>query len=171
MSKNLTWAKEAFNRTTTILDNGQTVGQMQREGVFSRDVEAHLNGTHLLFDVTGFISHSVNIHDLANDNQLIGHIAFSFGKRAELQLTSGQTYLWKRHDMLMRDWDMIREGDGHTNGQEVVNYSLTRQFFTQHGDISVDTQASDADVVVLTGLFIRNYFQRRRRAAAIAVGA
>lgn len=171
MSKNLSWTKEAFNRTTTILDNGQTVGQMQREGVFNQDVEAHLNGIHVQFDVTGFISHSVNIHDLANNNQIIGHIAFSFGKRAELQLANGQTYTWKRHNILMRDWDMILEEAGYTEKHEVVSYSLTRQFFTQHGDISVDTQMPDADVVVLTGLFIRNYFQRRRRAAAMAAGA
>lgn len=84
MSKSLTWTKEAFNRKTTLLDNGRVVGQMHREGVFGRDVDAHLNGVHLRFDVTGFILHSVNVHDLSNNNQLIGHITFSFGKRAEL---------------------------------------------------------------------------------------
>jgi hypothetical protein len=175
MTKNLTWAKEAFNRTTILLDNGQVVGQMQREGVFDRDVDAHLNGVHLRFDVTGFIVHSVNIHDLSAGNQIIGHITFSFGKRAELQLATGETYLWKRHNMLMRDWDMIREGDEYTNdqNQEVVSYSLTRQFFVDHGDISVNTDSTttpqpNADVVVLAGLFIRNYFQRRRRAAVAA---
>ncbi len=168
MSKTLTWTKEAFHRTTTLLDNGQMVGQMKRESVFGRDVEAHLNGVYLLFDVTGFILHSVNIHDLTNNKQIIGHIKFSFGKRAELQLTTGETYRWKRHNMLMRDWDMIREGNGQTTDEEVVNYSLTRRFFTDQGDISIETEVPNADIVVLTGLFIRNYFQRRRRAAAVA---
>jgi hypothetical protein len=171
MSKSLTWTKEAFSRTIIILENGQPVGEMKQEGVLQGDVEARLNGVHLRFDVTGFIVHTVNLHDLANDNQIIGHIVFSFGKRAELQLTNGQTYLWKRHNMLMRDWDMIREGDNQTQEQEVVSYSLTRQFLAQHGDISVDAQTPDADIVVLTGLFIRNYFQRRRQTAAIAAGA
>ena len=168
MSKNLTWAKEAFNRTTTLLENGQVVGRMQREGIFDQDVDAHLNGVHLRFDVTGFMLHSVNVHDVSNNNQIIGLIAFSFGRRAELQLVTGETYLWKRHNMLMRDWNMIREGNGHTDGQEVVSYSLTRQFFADHGDISVEADSSSADIIVLTGLFIRNYFQRRRRAAAAA---
>ncbi len=168
MSKTLTWTKEAFHRTTTLLDNGQVVGQMKREGVFNRDVEAHLNGVHLLFDVTGFILHSVNIHDLTNNNQIIGHITFSFGKRAELQLTTGETYLWKRHNILMRDWDMIREGDTQTADQEAVSYALTRRFFADHGDISIEAAVPNADIVVLAGLFIRNYFQRRRRAAVAA---
>lgn len=173
MSKALTWTKEAFHRTTTLLDNGEVVGQMKREGIFNRDVEAHLNGIHLLFDVTGFILHSVNIHDLTNNNQVIGQITFSFGKRAELQLTTGETYLWKRHNVLMRNWDMIREGKGQTDDEEVVNYSLSRRFFADQGDISIDDQLEtatrpNADIVVLTGLFIRNYFQRRRRAAAAA---
>ena len=169
MNQNLTWTKEAFNRTTILLDNGQVVGQMQRDSVFDRDVDAHLNGVHLRFDVMGFILHSVNIHDLSNDNQIIGHITFSFGKRAELQLATGETYLWRRHNMLMREWDLIREGNEHTDGHEVVSYSLTRQFFVDHGDITLEDQLPNADVVVLSGLFIRNYFQRRRRAAAAAI--
>ena len=168
MSKTLTWTKEAFHRTTTLLDNGQVVGHMKREGVFNRDVEAHLNRVHLLFDVTGFVLHSVNLHDLTNNNQIIGHIKFSFGKRAELQLTTGETYLWKRHNILMRDWDMIREGNEQTAEEEVVNYSLTRRFFADQGDISIEAEVPNADIVVLTGLFIRNYFQRRRRAAVAA---
>lgn len=83
-------------------------------------------------------------------------------------MVNGETYLWKRHNLLTRDWDMIREGNGQTNDQEVVSYALTRQFFADHGDISVETQLPHADVVILAGLFIRNYFQRRRRAAAAA---
>jgi len=174
MSRNLTWTKEAFNRTTTLLDQGRVVGRMQRESVFDQDVDAYLNGTHLRFDVTGFIAHLVNVYDLSAENQLIGHITFSFGKRAELQLTSGETYLWKRHNLLMRNWDMIREGSEQTDDQEVVSYALTRQFFADHGDISVDAEIAtatpaNADVVLLAGLFIRNYFQRRRRAVAAAV--
>lgn len=169
MSKNLTWTKEAFNRTTTLLDNGRIVGQMQREGIFDRDVDAYLNGVHLRFDVTGFILNSVDIYDLSNDNQIIGHIGLSFGKRAELQLATGETYLWRRHNMLMRDWNMIREGSERADSQEVISYSLTRQFFVDHGDISIEAKLANADVVVLAGLFIRNYFQRRRRAAVAAI--
>ena len=167
MSRNLNWTKEAFNRTTTIMDNGQVVGKMQRDGL-SQDVEAHLGNVHLLFDVTGFLFHSVNIHDLVNANAIIGKIEFSFGKRAELQLVNGEAYLWKRHNILMRNWDMIREGDADSEGHEVVSYELTRRFMADNGDISIEAGTPNAEIVVLSGLFIRNYFQRRRRLAAAA---
>ncbi len=167
MSAKLNWTKEAFNREVVITSNGQTVGGMHRD-LLERDVEASLNKTHIKFDVMGFLFHSVNIHDLGANNQIIGSIIFHFGKRAELQLANGDRYTWKRHNILMRDWDMIREGTTDADDREVVNYHLTRQFLSDHGDISADTGVPQSDVVILTGLFVRNYFQRRRRAAAAA---
>ncbi|MCY7357612.1 MAG: hypothetical protein LH609_09090 [Rudanella sp.] len=165
MTAKLNWTKEAFSREVVITSNGQTVGGMHRN-LLERDVEASLNKTHIKFDVMGFLLHSVNIHDLGANNQIIGTITFRFGKRAELQLANGDRYTWKRHNILMRDWDMIREGATDAADREVVNYHLTRQFLSDHGDISVDTGVPQLDVVILTGLFVRNYFQRRRRAAA-----
>lgn len=164
MERKLSWTKDAFSRDVIITENGQAVGKMHRN-VFERDVEASLNAVHLQFDVTGFLLHSVNIHDLTNDNQIIGRIEFSFGKRAALILESGGTYHWKRHNVLMRDWNMIRDGNTDTPDQEVVSYALTQQFLTDHGDITTEVTVPDRDIVILTGLFVRNYFLRRRRAA------
>ncbi|QDK77111.1 hypothetical protein EXU85_00260 [Spirosoma sp. KCTC 42546] len=173
MDRKLNWLKEAFSRDLRIMQQGQVVGGMHRD-VLSRDVEAYLNSTRLRFDVTGFLIHSVNIHDLNAGNQIIGHIAFSFGKRAELKLTSGESYLWKRPNMLMREWDMIREAPDGSPEKELVSYDLTRQFFKEAGDISVnedEQSTATVDIIILTGLFIRNYFQRRRRIAAGAIAA
>lgn len=167
MTAKLNWTKEAFSREVVITSEGQPVGGLQGR-FFERDVEASLFDTRIKFDVTGFLMHSVNIHDLATDNQIIGTITFHFGKRAELQLANGDQYTWKRHNILMRDWDMIREGTTDAEDREVVNYHLTRNFFSVHGDISIDADVPQANVVVLTGLFIRNYFQRRRAARAAA---
>jgi len=165
MTAKLNWTKEAFSREVVITSNSQTVGGLLGR-FFERDVEATLFDTHIKFDVMGFLLHSVNIHDLVADNQIIGTITFHFGKRAELQLANGERYTWKRHNILMREWEMIREGATDADDREVVNYHLTRQFFSDHGDISVEADVPQANVVILTGLFVRNYFQRRRRAAA-----
>lgn len=172
MDRKLNWVKEAFSRDIAIVQDGQAVGGIQRY-VFSYDVEAFLNKTHLRFDVTGFLVHAVNIHDINANDQIVGHIEFSFGKRAELKLESGETYLWKRHNVLMREWDMIRETSDGMAEKETVSYDLTRRFFEEHGDIVVDDTETTAsvDVIVLAGLFIRNYFQRRRRMATGAVVA
>lgn len=173
MKKELSWTKEVFNRKITIMEAGQPVGSMQRD-TFSPDVDASLHGTHLRFDVTGFLIHDVAIYDLNANNQKIGAITLHFGKRAELRLETGDIYIWKRHNMLMREWDMIREDNTGTDSQEVINYSLTRQFFAESGDIELDNDTPNASIVILAGLFLRNYFQRRRRMAAgalIATGA
>lgn len=167
MDKKLNWINEAFSRTLVIQEDGQPVGGMHRNA-FGQDVDAHLHDLRIRFDVLGFLIQTVNIHDVANGNQIIGQIRFHFGKRAELTLKNGERYEWKRHNILMRDWDMIREGpdDGE---HEVVSYSLTRRFFGDHGDIALEDNRPTAPLVLLTGLFIRNYFQRRRR--FVAVGA
>ncbi len=169
MSRKLNWIKEAFSRHLQIMQDGQLVGEMLRD-VFSNDVTASLNGVHLRFDVNGFLFHSVNVYRVDSDNQIIGHIEFRFGKQAELTLTSGETYLWKRHNMLMREWDMIWEMPDGSPEKEIVSYDLTRKFFEDAGDITIneDSQMPNVEVVILTGLFIRNYFQRRRQIAVAA---
>ena len=174
MATNLRWVKQAFDREIHITENGAEVGRLHR-ALFERDVDATLHKTNLRFDVTGFLIHTVNIHDLTADNRIIGTITFHFGKRAELTLENGTVYTWKRQNMLMREWRMIREGATDADDKEVVNYRLTRQFFVQEGDIQADLAAPEADIVMLTGLFLRQYFQRRRRAtgagAIVALGA
>ncbi|MBD2699784.1 hypothetical protein IC229_03990 [Spirosoma sp. BT702] len=169
MSRKLNWVKEAFSREISLMQDGQVVGGMHRNG-FSRDVDAFLNNVQLRFDVMGFLVQSVNIHDINANNQIIGTIEFSFGKRAELKLNNGSNYLWKRHNVLMREWDMIRENADGSPEKEIVNYDLTRRFFEEQGDITVDEngETKSVEVIILTGLFIRNYFQRRRRMAAVA---
>ena len=168
MDRKLNWIKHAFSRDVQIMQDGQVVGDMRRD-LLSSDVEASLNGVQLRFDVTGFLFHSVSIYNLT-DNQVVGQIELSFGKRAELKLASGERYLWKGHNMLMREWDMIRETPDGLPEKEIVSYDLTRRFFQDAGDITVDEMGltTNLDVIILTGLFIRNYFQRRRRIAAAA---
>ncbi len=170
----ISWVKEAFSREVHFIENGVEVGRLHR-AVFERDVDASLHDVQLRFDVTGFITNSVNVHDLKADNRIIGKLTFHFCKRAELTLDDGSVYSWKRHNMLMREWSMIREGATDADDKEVVNYTRTRQFLTDHGDITTDLASPEAEIIILTGLFIRNYFKRRRRAIAaagvVAIGA
>ena len=169
MNRNLNWTKEAFSRDIQIMQDGNAIGEMRRD-FLSNDVEASLNGTQLRFDVTGFLLHSVNIYTPNADNEPVGHITFRFGKQAELNLASGERYLWKRHNMLMRQWEMIQETADGSPEKEVVSYDLTRKFFEDVGDITVNEEGNtpNVDIIILTGLFIRNYFQRRRRMAIAA---
>lgn len=170
MDRKLHWVKQAFSRDLSITQEGQVVGGMHRNPL-SNDVEAHLNGTHIRFDVTGFLFHSVNLHDLNAGDQQIGHIEFHFGKRAELKMLSGESYLWKRQNMLMREWEIIQESSTGSSETEVVSYDLTHKFFEDMGDITVHESIDfpTPEIIILAGLFIRNYFQRRRRIAAAGI--
>lgn len=161
----LHWVKEAFHRTIEFKNGDQTVGWM-RKVPFGFDVEAELNNVHLRFDVRGFINKIVQITD-QKTNQIAGTIQVSWRKNAELTLPSGETYRWERKNFLMREWSMIYDLPYTDNDPEVVNYARTRAFFADEGDIEILKQSPQGEIVVLTGLFVRNYFLRRRRAAAV----
>ena len=169
MNRKLSWTKEAFSRDFRIMQDGQVIGEMHHN-LFSNDVEAYLNEVYIRFDVEGFLFHSVILFDPKANDKVIGHIEFRFGKQAELKLSSGEAYLWKRHNVLMREWDMILETASSLPESEVVNYERTQKFFKDAGDIVIekDEQSPMVEIVILTGLFIRNYFQRRRRLAVVA---
>ncbi len=141
MNRKLSWTKEAFSRDSRIMQNGQVIGEMHHN-LFSNDVEAFLNEVHIRFDVEGFLFHSVTLFDSKANDSVLGHIELRFGKQAELKLLSGETYLWKRHNILMREWDMILETSSGLPESEVVNYERTQKFFKDAGDIVVEKMNS-----------------------------
>ncbi len=164
MGKKLHWIREAFGRNIVIQDGEKEVGKMFRRAMFSYDMEAILNNSHILFDMKGFILHSVDIIDLNQENKVIGTITFSFGRKAELTLATGERYLWRRQNFLMRNWSLIKQPA--VDSSEAVYYDRIRHFFTERGDIDESLATDHADLLVLTGLFIGGYFLRRRRRAA-----
>ena len=54
---------------------------------------------------------------------------------------------------------------------ELIHYERIWEFFSDKGTIEVFSQTPNMELLILTGLFVRNYFLRRRRAAAAAVVA
>ena len=164
----LNWTKKAFERSTQINHEGQLVGEMKRQDLFSHDVQASLYDTHVRFDVTGFLVHDINVHNVSNADEIIGSISISFGKKATLTLKNGEVYVWKRANMLMKEWHLIHDLPNTDNDPEVVDYVRTRHLlFGENGEINIlEKPTSNTELLVLTGLFIRNYFVRRRRMAA-----
>jgi len=166
MGAKLHWIKEAFSRKISILDQDHEIGVMWQDSMFSHDVHAKLRNVHVLFDVKGFLKRSVNIHDLNNSNKIIGVVNFSFGRKAELLLPNGKTYLWRRQNFFMREWSLIQVSENESS--EVLHYELLHSFFVDKGEVSGKLANEQAELLILTGLFIGNYFRRRRRRAAAA---
>ncbi|WP_266362181.1 hypothetical protein [Tellurirhabdus rosea] len=162
METKLHWMKEAFSREVVLMDGDHIVGRMHRE-LLHRDVDAELNNIRLHFDVQGFLLHKVAVSQKTETGErLIGHIEFNWNKSAELRLTTGECYLWKRQNVLMYEWSLISENDQ----QEVIHYDRTRAFFGDEGEIELLKSSPNAEVLILTGLFVRNYFLRRRKIAS-----
>ena len=166
MGKKLHWIREAFSRKISIIDQEQLIGEMWQDALFSYDVEARLNDMHVLFDLKGFLKRSVNIHDLKNNRKIIGVIHFSFGRKAELFLPTRERYLWRRKSFFMQEWSLLRQSE--ETSQEVFHYAQLRSFFSDEGEISGIFNDKHSALLILSGLFIGNYFKRRRRRAAAA---
>lgn len=165
MGEKLHWIKEAFSRKTTILDGDKPIGEMWQDSLFSSDVQARLNDVFVLFDVKGFLKRSVNIHDQNNGNKIIGVIHFHIGRKAELVLPDAK-YLWRRQNFFMREWSLIQVSEDESS--EVFHYEQLRSFFVQTGEVSGAFSIKQPELLILSGLFIGNYFRRRRRRAAAA---
>ncbi|GAB3268572.1 hypothetical protein GCM10027347_38100 [Larkinella harenae] len=164
MEKQLHWVKEAFSRQVVIMDGEQVVGGMHRD-LLVRDVDAHLNGIHIFFDVQGFLVHSVNIHDKNADNKIIGRIDFEGFNGASVYLETGEKYTWCRENFTMHQWSLLMDKPGADVGQEIVHYDRTRKFLADEGTIELVTDMPNAEMLILTGLFVRNYFLRKRKIA------
>jgi hypothetical protein len=161
MGKKLHWVKDAFSRTIVILEEDREVGRLSRRSLLSFDIEATLHQVHLLFDVKGFILHTVDIIDLANNGRVVGTITFSFGKKAEISLATGERYLWRRQNFLMRRWTLTKID----SSEEVLSYQRLRDFFAESGNVE---GAAVSEILILTGLFIGRYFLRKKRVARAA---
>lgn len=165
MEKQLHWIKEAFSRHVVIMDGDRVVGGMQRD-LLVRDVDAHLNEVHIFFDVRGFLVHSVNIHDKNAGDKVIGRIDFEGFNGAVVQLETGEKYTWRRENFMMHEWSIVAENAAAQSEQEIIHYDRTRLFLADEGTIELVTEMPDAEMLILTGLFVRNYFLRKRKIAA-----
>ncbi|WP_460673622.1 hypothetical protein [Larkinella ripae] len=165
MEKQLHWVKEAFSRSVVIMDGPNVVGGMHRD-LLVRDVDAHLNGIHIFFDVRGFLVQSVNIHDKNAGDRIIGRIDFAGFNDASVQLENGEKYTWRRENFMMHEWSLVADNPDSKAAQEIVHYDRTRMFLADEGTIELVTDRPNAEMLILTGLFVRNFFLRKRKIAA-----
>jgi hypothetical protein len=168
LPQHLNWVKKAFNRTIQFTDdNNQMVGDI-RFAPFSQHVSANLNNIKLNFDIQGFINKDVTITNDANE--VLGHIKLGFRSKAEIALTNGEVYIWKREDFFQQEWTIIHDLPNTDNDPVSVSYNRTRDFLTEKGGINLEEQGNThEELLVLTGFFLGFYFLRRRRKVAAVV--
>lgn len=162
----LQWVNAAFSRTTQLLEGEKVIGELKRE-LFSADVTARLNDTELRFDVSGFLKKQVDIYD--RNNTVIAVIELHMGRKATLHL-NGETYIFKKNGFLSREWSLIHDLPDTEQDPEMIHYTTVRTFFKKEGELTLLEPSPQSDVLILTGLFLRNYFVRRQAQKAAVIG-
>jgi len=151
METRFTWKTKFFSNTMHIYQYEGQVGEIVNKA-FSRAATGELNGRKLLFEIKGFFRHETRILD-ASDESVVADVIISAWKSKAKITYNSREYLWQHENFWNSKWSISNE-----NGAVVKYHSRG-----MGGDV---TSYINDEVLILTGLFIKNYF--RQRAAATA---
>jgi len=153
METHYTWKIKFFSNTYEIYKTEMKAGEILNKA-FSRSATGVLNGKNLIFDVRGFFRSETKILDGENESQIAEVDISNWKSRATIKY-NGREYTWQHENFWNTKWTI-----GNENGALVKYHS-----FTSGGDIQSFT---DDPVLILAGLFIKNYFRQRASSAAAA---
>lgn len=139
----LNWKKGIFKETYELFSNGLLAGTL-KENTWKQIAYGELNGKKLIFKTTGFFNQETQIID-TDSNLIIGKIIFnSWMTKATIEYNNKIAY-WKYDNLWNTKWS-ISDSDGSW-----IKY----QGSTSKGTIKFESQN---DLLILSGLFITNYY-------------
>lgn len=153
MEKLITWKKGFFSNTFQLFENGIPVGTLSF-AVWSNKATGILYDKEFEFKTKGFFNPETNITDIKSGT-IIGIINYNTWKtKATINLTDGKVCNWQYSNLWHTKW--------------VLSQSL---YFINYRSSSIKgeiiSHLSD-EVLILSGLFISNYFTRANAAIAAA---
>jgi hypothetical protein len=151
METHYTWKTKFFSNKYEIYQYENQVGEINNKA-FSRSASGELNGRKLLFDIKGFFRQETRIID-QKDDSVIAEVVISAWKSKSTVRYDSKEYVWQYENFWNTKWSISNE-----NGALVKYHS-----FAFGGEITA--YATD-EVLILGGLFIKNYFRKRAAAAA-----
>lgn len=141
----LSWRKGFFTSNYEIFSAGQPIGLL-KEKSFQQKAEGNLNGRIVTFKTSGFFKQETEITDTSLQ-KVIGKITFNSWKtKAEIEL-EGKKLVWQYDNAWNSKWS-ISDSTG-TLARFITN--------SKGGDIEA---VSFDEILILTGLYITNYFQQ-----------
>lgn len=148
------WKKGIFSDTYRLYSHNQQTGEL-RNRTFSRSSVGEINGKRYTFRTTGFFKQHTEIID-HSDHSVVGEIAYnSWMTKAQVTL-NGRTYTWKYQNVWNTKWSISGQGSGD------VMYKGT----STGGHIEA---ATDDDLLLLTGLYVTNYYRQTTVLVLVAV--
>ncbi len=154
MQPRIHWKNRLFSRSYTLHSNGRWVGKL-RDKPFSQISTGELNDKQYKFITSGFCKQHTSIID-TTENRNVGEISYSnWMTKATLSLNK-KTYYWKYNNFMNTKWSIF-------NAEGIrINFSGT----SVSGQIETNT---DDPLLLLCGLYVKNYYLQMAIIAIIAV--
>jgi hypothetical protein len=153
METHLTWKKKFFSNIYEISQNEYTAGDLRSIG-WKRKSIGELNGKKALFEIKGLFDKDFLISN-PDDNSLIGKIVFNTWRTKATITILEKAYSWQYDNFFHSNWSISNE-----NGN-LVKY----ESHFKNGDIN---SYNNDEILILTGLYLREYLQQRAAASATA---
>jgi len=146
------WKTRFFSSRYEIYRFETPDGELQRAGW--RKKTGELGGKKVLFEVKGFFGRDLMIND-PDSGTRIGNILFNTWKTSATITLSGRQYYWERKGFFRKEFTISDEN----------NVLITYTTHFKSGEI---VSNADNEILVLTGLYIREYLRQAEAAAAAA---
>lgn len=153
MESHFTWKNKFFSHSIEILQNENHVGEI-RNKAFTRTTEGELNGRKLVFEVKGFFRQDMRMID-QNDSAILFEVNMGSWRTTANFIWNGKEYTWQTDNFWNTKFSI------NASGGPLIKYHS----FNFGGDI--ESYTGD-EVLILTGLLIKNYFKQRAATAAAA---
>jgi hypothetical protein len=153
MEKFITWKKAFFSRTYQFYSNGIEVGYL-KISFWSKPCLGELDGKGFAFTTKGFFNRETKITD-SKTGQEIAVITYNNWKsKATIKLTDESVCEWEYLNFWRTKWVLKKN-----------LYTINYHGREMKGEI---ISYLDDEVLIVAGIFISSYFNRRSAAAASA---
>ena len=154
MKTNLSWKRAAFSTTYQIYSNERSIGQLQNRS-FKQISEGRINKKKYSFRTKGVFKQETQIMD-GDSKKVIGNIRYnSMMTKASIKLED-RTLSWKYDNGLQTRWSLFND------------QGTLMKFAGRATKGTIECEEVD-ELLVLTGLFITNYYQQAMIAVFVAV--
>lgn len=154
METKLKWKKNFFSNLYGIYSNGQQIGQL-KDKPFSQTANGEFNGKEYIFKTRGFLKQHTEIID-SSENKVIGQITYNNWMTKAIISIDNKTINWKYDNLWNSKWSIFNS--------EGINIKYSGSSSSGQIDSNID----DA-LLLLTGLFVTNYYWQITVAVLVAV--
>jgi hypothetical protein len=151
METHFTWRTKLFSRKFDIYENDRQAGYLEKEW-WSRRSGGEINGFKIMFATKGFFKQTTRIINVQDEYEL-GYVEFNFWKFLATIHLNERDFYFRFNNFFNTSWSV-----GDIN-EVLINYHSKCLKGT------IDSY-SDNSVLIITGLYIRNFFRQRQAAVA-----